>query len=93
MRRLLAAVKNIRKKSSQVADENMVSERGGEVRPRWTVSSFLDNIIQGPLSLFSCVTQPQVNGADGMWVSGEFGRFSDINHLVVNDGMRYVLLM
>ncbi|KAF9611305.1 hypothetical protein IFM89_029743 [Coptis chinensis] len=95
---LLAAVKrkfgNIRK-SSRVADENMFGEGndGAELHHEWNFLSVLETVVQGPLLLFSCVAQPQVTGADGMWVHGEYGRFSEINHLMVNDGMRYAILM
>ncbi|PIA38345.1 hypothetical protein AQUCO_02800198v1 [Aquilegia coerulea] len=97
MWRLLAAMKrNLgnMKKTSRVADENMFGDGDGAVARRgWNVVSVVESIVQGPLSLFTCVTQPHVNGADGMWASGEFGRMSDINHLMVTDGMRYAILM
>lgn len=46
-----------------------------------------------PLSIMSCFAVPRVSRADGVWVSGDYGRVSDVNHLMVCDGMRYALLM
>ncbi|XP_058766007.1 uncharacterized protein LOC131639533 [Vicia villosa] len=92
------------KKSSKVADENMYEggERGVEVaifggegeRGRrqhgWSV---IFAILQAPISILSCVSNPRVNGSDGVWTSGEFAQISEINHIMVNDSMRYAILM
>lgn len=87
-----------------MADENMLGDGNGTELPiigngtdgRRCVSngfSAIYNMVQAPLSLLSCFSHPRVNGADGLWVSGDFASFSEINHLVVNDSMRYAILM
>ncbi|KAJ4975139.1 hypothetical protein NE237_000245 [Protea cynaroides] len=98
------------KKSARVADENMVADgvdgaelpailaRADTVRDHRSRQqnglSILYSVIRAPLSLISCISNPSVNGADGVWVSGEFtARMSEINHLMVNEGMRYAILM
>lgn len=55
--------------------------------------SMIYSVLRTPFSLLSCFSQPHVNGVDGMWVSGEFARISEVNHLMVNDSMRYAILM
>lgn len=55
--------------------------------------SFIYSIVRAPLSLLSCLSHPHINGADGVWVSGELARVSEINHLMVSDSMRYAILM
>ncbi|KOM52160.1 hypothetical protein LR48_Vigan09g081900 [Vigna angularis] len=35
----------------------------------------------------------EVNGSDGVWVTGEFSQVSEMNHLMVSDSMRYAILM
>ncbi|KAM3697044.1 hypothetical protein ACB098_06G084700 [Castanea mollissima] len=104
---ILAAVgrnlKNI-KKSPRVADENMVAAGNGaelpiyardrERRQRgWNGFSFLYSVVRAPISILSCFSHPHVNGADGVWVSGEFAQISEMNHLMVSDSMRYAILM
>jgi hypothetical protein len=95
------------KKSSKVADENMFEggERGVEVtifggeRGRrqhghvWSGFSVIIAILQAPISILSCVSNPRVSGPDGVWASGEFTQISEINHIMVNDSMRYAILM
>jgi hypothetical protein len=92
------------KKSSKVADENMFEggERGVEVaifggergrRQHGHVFSVIFAILQAPISILSCVSNPRVNGSDGVWASGEFTQISEINHIMVNDSMRYAILM
>ncbi|KAF8414203.1 hypothetical protein HHK36_002203 [Tetracentron sinense] len=89
------SLKNI-SKSSRVADENIL--RGGnraelptfnhnmDGRPRrWNGLSVLHSIVRAPLSYLSCFSHSHFNGADGVWVSGEFARASEINHLMVSD--------
>ncbi|KAK7316602.1 hypothetical protein RJT34_00187 [Clitoria ternatea] len=92
------------KKSSKVADENMFegangveiamfrSERGRR-HHGWSGISLIYGILHAPISILSCVSHPQANGSDGVWVSGEFVQVSEINHLMVNDSMRYAILM
>ncbi|KAK3184475.1 hypothetical protein Dsin_031761 [Dipteronia sinensis] len=64
--------------------------RGG----RWNAFSVIYSVVRAPLSIISCFSQPHVNGADGVWVSGgEFAQISEMNHLMVSDSMRYAILM
>ncbi|KAM7498388.1 hypothetical protein LguiA_022802 [Lonicera macranthoides] len=107
MRHIIVAMRrnlqNMRK-SPRVADENMVEEGNGTelpivVRNRernrhgWTGFSIICNIVRAPLSLLSCLSHPHINGADGVWATGELARISEMNHLMVNDSMRYAILM
>ncbi|XP_027343843.1 uncharacterized protein LOC113856288 [Abrus precatorius] len=107
MWRLVAAVTRKlqnTKKSSRVADENMfeasngvelVMFRGDRGRRQhgWSGISLIYGILHAPISILSCVSHPQANGSDGVWVSGEFVQISEMNHLMVNDSMRYAILM
>ncbi|CAJ1971203.1 unnamed protein product [Sphenostylis stenocarpa] len=91
MWRLLAAVtRNLQstRKSSKVADESMFEtgngvELFGHGRDRrqhgW---GLVCSILQAPISILSCVSHPQVNGSDGVWVTGEFSQVSEMNHLM-----------
>ncbi|KAK7276617.1 hypothetical protein RIF29_17760 [Crotalaria pallida] len=102
MWRVLAGVT---RKSSKVADENMFDQGNGvelqifgHERGRrqhgWARFSVIHTILQAPISILSCVSHPQVNGSDGVWVSGgEFSQVSEMNHLMVSDSMRYAILM
>ncbi|GLT46255.1 hypothetical protein SLA2020_200260 [Shorea laevis] len=100
-RMLVVLRKNLQNigKSTRVADENMYGGRvnGAEYvdRRRHGVNglSIIYNVVRAPLSIISCLSQPRVNGVDGVWVSGEFSQTSEINHLMVNDSMRYAILM
>ncbi|KAL8144751.1 uncharacterized protein LOC141705391 [Apium graveolens] len=105
MRRILVAVRenlqNMRK-SSRVADENMLGDNGNGAalpilahRPRhgWNGFTVICSIVRAPLALLSCLSHPRISSADGVWMSGEFGRISEMNHLMVNDSMRYAILM
>ncbi|KAJ0798131.1 hypothetical protein HanPI659440_Chr04g0181441 [Helianthus annuus] len=89
----------IMKKSPKVADESMFVEGSGQELPtREGLSgglALIYSILKAPLSLLSCLSSnSQISGAtDGFWVSGEFARMSEVNHLIVNDSMRYVILM
>ncbi|XP_044494259.1 uncharacterized protein LOC123217342 [Mangifera indica] len=99
-------LQNIRK-SPRVADENMFNINGAElpilvhdmnIRRRsshrgWNAFSLIYALVRAPLSIVSCFSQPHVNGADGVWVSGEFAQISEMNHLMVSDSMRYAILM
>ncbi|KAJ0111487.1 hypothetical protein Patl1_01882 [Pistacia atlantica] len=80
-------LQNIRK-SPRVADENMFNINGTELP-----ILVHDTLVRAPLSIVSCFSQPHVNGADGVWVSGEFAQISEMNHLMVSDSMRYAILM
>ncbi|KVH93152.1 uncharacterized protein LOC112517019 [Cynara cardunculus var. scolymus] len=106
MRRILAVMRqNIEnmKKSPKVADENMFGEGNGtefpiiahHTRQGRSGLSLIHSIVRAPLSLVSCLSShPHINGAtDGVWVSGELTRISEVNHLMVSDSMRYAILM
>ncbi|XP_027333607.1 uncharacterized protein LOC113848342 [Abrus precatorius] len=102
MWRILAAVTrnlNNTRKSSKVADESMfeagnaVELFGHERGRRQHGWGLVCSILQAPMSILSCVSHPQVNGSDGVWVSGEFSQMSEMNHLMVSDSMRYAILM
>ncbi|KAI4308262.1 hypothetical protein L6164_031355 [Bauhinia variegata] len=109
MWRLLAAVaRNVQnmKKSSRVADENMFEGGNAAELPifarepagrrehhGWNGFSVIYAVLHAPISMISCVSHPQVNGSDGVWVSGEFAQISEMNHLMVSDSMRYAILM
>lgn len=100
--RLQQNMRNV-KKSARVADESMIGGMNGAEHPilvgdmdrasRWNGFSGLMSFLLAPLSIVSCFSQPHVNGADGMWVTGEFAQVSEMNHLMVNDSMRYAILM
>ncbi|KAM7276581.1 hypothetical protein ACFE04_018447 [Oxalis oulophora] len=100
MWRLLAAMRrNLQNlmKSPKVADENMfgheIDTRGGRLNSNSTGLSIIYGVVLAP---FSCFSQPNViNGAaDAFWVSADqFGQVSEMNHLMVNDSMRYAILM
>ncbi|CAN1156125.1 hypothetical protein LINPERPRIM_LOCUS20009 [Linum perenne] len=55
--------------------------------------SMVVSLVLVPFSIFACLSQPHVNGADGMWASAELPQLSEVNHLMVNDSMRYAILM
>ncbi|CAN8268521.1 unnamed protein product [Cochlearia groenlandica] len=74
-------------KSPRVADESALpsaDDRGDESN---------DVMMRFPLSIISCFAVPRVSKTDGMWVSGDYAKVSEVNHLMVCDGMRYALLM
>ncbi|CAH2080596.1 unnamed protein product [Thlaspi arvense] len=100
MWRVAAALRqNLRnmRKSPRVADESMfgngnvddLNRRG----PRWNAISVICCIIRVPLSLFACLSPPHTNGTEAVWASSELARISEMNHLMVNDSMRYAILM
>ncbi|KAJ7960460.1 Zinc finger and BTB domain-containing protein [Quillaja saponaria] len=75
-------------------------ERGGRSRANngggWNGLSFLYSVLHAPISILSCISHPpdHFNGYDGVWVSGgEFANSSEMNHLMVNDSMRYAILL
>ncbi|KAL6975637.1 hypothetical protein U1Q18_024432 [Sarracenia purpurea var. burkii] len=100
---LLAMKQNLHNmtKSPKVADETMFGDGDGAERPAfrrrspsgWTGVSAIRSIVRAPLSLLSCLSHPPINGADGVWVSSELVRVSEMNHLIVNDSLRYAILM
>ncbi|KAK7338892.1 hypothetical protein VNO77_19526 [Canavalia gladiata] len=104
---LIVAVRKIlqnMKKSSRVADENMFEARNvddlpifggdrGREQHGWSGLSLICTILQAPMSMFSCVSNPHVNGSDGVLATSEFAQTSEMNHLMVNDSMRYAILM
>ncbi|KFK31776.1 hypothetical protein AALP_AA6G157200 [Arabis alpina] len=77
-------------KSPRVADESGLPSPStvvnGEERRNGVMMRF-------PLSIMSCFAVPRSSRTDGVWVSGDYGRASEVNHLMVCDGMRYALLM
>ncbi|KAI3789437.1 hypothetical protein L2E82_02232 [Cichorium intybus] len=103
MRRILAAmrqnIENMRK-SPKVADESMFGEGNGTEFPNMAHHtrqgrnglSLIHSIVKAPLSLVSCLSSPP-HTTEGVWVSGELTRISDVNHLIVSDSMRYAILM
>nr|XP_043628692.1 uncharacterized protein LOC122600098 [Erigeron canadensis] len=92
--------RNIRnmKKSTKVADENMFTEGNGVELPvmnhgarqgSFNGFSIIYSILRAPLSLLSCLSSHSHGAADGVWVSGEFARISEVNHhILVSDSMR-----
>ncbi|XVF71789.1 hypothetical protein PTKIN_Ptkin12aG0067300 [Pterospermum kingtungense] len=105
-RMLVALRRNLQniKKSPRVADENMFGGNNNNEaempifidrrsRGSWNGLSVICSVVRAPFSLVSCFSQPQVNGADGVWVSSEFAQISEMNHLMVSDSMRYAILM
>ncbi|KAF7140850.1 hypothetical protein RHSIM_Rhsim06G0172300 [Rhododendron simsii] len=109
MRRMLAVMRrnlqNMRK-SPRVADESMFGDGNGGAelpifvgrmdrrRAGWNGFSILHGIIRAPLSLLSCLSHPDtINSADGAWASGELALISEMNQLMVNDSLRYAILM
>ncbi|KAF7141787.1 hypothetical protein RHSIM_Rhsim06G0172200 [Rhododendron simsii] len=102
MRRNLLSLR----KSPRVADESMFGDRDvaaelpifvhgmGRRRAGWNGFSILHDILRAPLSLLSCLSHPHnMNGADGAWASSEFALVSEMNQLMVNDSLRYAILM
>ncbi|OVA09255.1 hypothetical protein BVC80_1785g42 [Macleaya cordata] len=102
MWRFLSLIKRNMKKSSRVADENMFEEENVAELPMFVEQrqhqrhglSILYSIIRAPFSIISCISyNSHVNGADGVWVSGELSRISEMNNLMVSDSMRYAIFM
>lgn len=94
------------RKSPRVADETMLN--GAHPLPMFVhgmnrrsrrdalnlAFSIIYTVVRVPVEVFSCFSQPHVNGAaDGSWVSGEFTQISEMNHLMVSDSLRYAILM
>ncbi|CAN6820968.1 unnamed protein product, partial [Brassica oleracea] len=76
------------RKSPRVADESALPSTtvNGDRRANGVMMKF-------PLKIMSCFAVPRGSRADGVWVSGDYGKVSEVNHLMVCDGMRYALLM
>ncbi|XP_076904900.1 fimbrin-5-like [Bidens hawaiensis] len=105
MRRILAAmrqnIENMRK-SHKVVDENMLGEGNGtefpiiahHTRQGRNGFSLIHSIVKAPLSLVSCISShPHINGTtDGVWVSGDRTRVSEVNHLMLDLAKDGVLL-
>ncbi|CAK9133388.1 unnamed protein product [Ilex paraguariensis] len=105
MLRILAVMRrNLGRKSPRVADENMFGDGNGAELP--TIARNIDRrgqgrnglsviygLLRAPVSLISCLSNPHINVADGVWVSGDLARISEVNHLMVSDSMRYAILM
>ncbi|CAA2984629.1 Hypothetical predicted protein [Olea europaea subsp. europaea] len=92
------------KKSSRVADENILPNEDGVELPifvdrrirtrRWNNGlSVLYGIARVPILLLSCLSHPRMNATDGVWVSSELAQTSEVNHLLVRDSMRYAIFM
>ncbi|XP_010532988.1 PREDICTED: uncharacterized protein LOC104808855 [Tarenaya hassleriana] len=84
-------LQNLRK-SPRVADESAltVADDGG----RGDGNGNGNGVMRIPSSIISCFAVPRVNGTDGLWASGDYAaRVSEVNHLMVCDGMRYAILM
>ncbi|CAM8949760.1 hypothetical protein QQ045_018454 [Rhodiola kirilowii] len=98
-------IHSMKKKSTRVMDESMfvgggganggvlVSDMDRHTRHHHHHQGWIYNVFRAPLLLLSCFSNPHVDGVDGVWVSSEFGRISEMNHLMVNDSMRYAILM
>lgn len=82
-------LQNLRK-SQRVVDESALPSTtvNGDGRRNGS-----NGVMKFPLSIMSCFVVPSVSRTDGVWVSGDYGRVSEVNHLMVCDGMRYALLM
>ncbi|EOA31785.1 hypothetical protein CARUB_v10015007mg [Capsella rubella] len=88
---MLKMLSVLRRKSPRVADESAMApstvnegdHQEGSVMMKFPFSSIM-----------SCFAVPRVSKTDGVWVSGDYGKVtSEVNHLMVCDGMRYALLM
>ncbi|KFK28292.1 hypothetical protein AALP_AA8G497400 [Arabis alpina] len=87
------------RKSPRVADESdlastVVNISGGRTGIAHGRRDRINAVIMRfPFSIISCFAVPRVNGTDGLWMSGDYASGSEINHLMVSDGMRYAILM
>lgn len=102
MPRLLVAMKQklLRATKKRVADESSIGNGpelpvGGQQlshrHTAWSAISSLYHILRAPMVLMGCIDPNQINGADDMWVSGEFSTTSEMNYLMVRDSMRYAI--
>lgn len=86
------------RKSPRVADEtdlqsSSTAGAGPGVVANGRREGFNAVIMRFPFSIISCFAVPRVSGTDGLWMSGDYGSVSEVNHLMVSDGMRYAILM
>ncbi|TYK11891.1 uncharacterized protein E5676_scaffold177G00520 [Cucumis melo var. makuwa] len=87
----------------RIADESMFTTTdqfptyAAAANNRRTFSTAIFNIIRAPFSILSCFAPPSVHRSpDAFWLSGDHyfaSTISEINHLMVSDGMRYAILM
>lgn len=84
-----------KKNASRVADEEFAAAVAPRSASRWNHgASLLCGVMLAPLSLFSCLSPPHINGADGVWASAEMPQASaELTHLMVRDSLRYAILM
>ncbi|KAL0898730.1 hypothetical protein Bca101_082691 [Brassica carinata] len=99
MRQMLSILRrnlqNLRK-SPRVADETeMASTTQGAGVVARNERRYETNAVmmRFPFSIISCFSVPRVSGTDGLWMSGDYASVSEVNHLMVSDGMRYAILM
>ncbi|KAK9691302.1 hypothetical protein RND81_09G188200 [Saponaria officinalis] len=95
-----------KRKSPKVADEAMFHDpdraeisiygrQSTRTRPIKAGFSVISTIVRVPFSVLSCFCYHHGNNRvlDGMWVSSDIVRNSEIDHLMVRDSMRYAILM
>ncbi|KAF8116120.1 hypothetical protein N665_0021s0011 [Sinapis alba] len=88
-------LQNLRK-SPRVADETEITsttQGAGVVAHNERQDGTNAVIMRFPLSIISCFAVPRVSGTDGLRMSGDYASVSEVNHLMVSDGMRYAILM
>ncbi|XP_047335996.1 uncharacterized protein LOC124939580 [Impatiens glandulifera] len=105
MQRILAVMMGTignMKKTRRVADETILATAGNLVelpqgrrrrRHGYKGISVIFTIVLAPLSCLMSSTQPNGGGVDSVWASGDMGLMSEMNHLMVNDSMRYAILL
>jgi hypothetical protein len=92
------------KKTPRVADESMCqNEHILDIQRRrnhhhhhrsWNGISFICSIVRAPLTLLSCFySTHSTHTTDTLWVTNNPTRRAEFNELVVNDSMRYAILM
>ncbi|KAJ0234422.1 Uncharacterized protein HA466_0274460 [Hirschfeldia incana] len=82
------------RKSPRVADETeMASTTQGAAHHNERRDGSNAVMMRFPFSIISCFAVPRVSGTDGLWMSGDYASVSEVNHLMVSDGMRYAILM
>ncbi|KAL9248115.1 hypothetical protein vseg_021474 [Gypsophila vaccaria] len=93
-----------KRKSPKVADETMfpgfdtelpvyVHENNQPGRQPRAGLVAIHAIISIPLSILSWFSSRHGSAADGIWVTGDMMRTTEVDHLMVSDGMRYAILM
>ncbi|KAK9691913.1 hypothetical protein RND81_09G228300 [Saponaria officinalis] len=95
-----------KRKSPKVADETMFPGYDTELPPVYDVHEMNQGrqssraglvaiyaIFSIPLSILSWFSSRHGNAADGIWVTGDMMRTTEVDHLMVSDGMRYAILM